>query len=260
MLSRHILFDAKYVSIKLSKRRIMISEKVIIIDDDQRIIKSVEIALNEYEFVAFTDAQKAIEYIKKPHQIHLVLLDVMMPTVNGLDVLSQIKKIRPDMKVIMITGHCSKDIVIEALRRHADDFVEKPVQMGELKEKMVRLIWESKRLEKELNPNDKVERIKNFIDRNYRNVNLDYIAEEMRLSSKYVSRIFINNHGTSFRGYKIQKKMEKAKFLLANTGLDIKEIAYDLGYQNPESFMRTFKLQEKVTPSEYRQQQEKQKG
>src|SRR3990167_2098322 len=74
----------------------------------------------------------------------------------------------------------------------------------------------------------------------------------MCLSPKYVSRMFNKTHGASFRDYKVKVKLDLAKNLLKKTSFSVNKIAFDLGYQNAESFMRIFKRVSKVTPTQYR--------
>ena len=239
----------------------MLSEKIVLIDDDPRIHKSIQLGLPEYEVIDFDNGEKALAYLKKPNETHLVLLDVMLPRMNGIDVLAEIKKVKKDMGVIMLTGFASKDVVLDALRNRADDFIEKPIQMPELKEKIHTILKEklgAQNLRRD--KNNQVDRIKCFIERNYSNVKLDFIANEMCLSPKYVSRFFNQKNDTTFREYKLQTKMVRARTLLTTTHLDVGEIAIELGYQNPESFMRIFKRINHMTPTQYRKKEGKRRN
>ena len=236
----------------------MISEKIVVIDDDPRIIKIIKLSFPEYEIIEFNNGEDALTYLRKPNDINIVLLDFMMPGMDGISVLSEIKKFMSNVGVIFMTGYGSKDVVLDALRNHADDFVEKPIQMPELKEKIHSILREklhSQNLRKD--KNNQVGRIKHFIERNCNNVNLEYIADEMCLSPKYVSRFFNQNNELSYRDYRLQIKMDRAKSLLTTTHLDVCEIAIELGYQNPESFMRIFKRMTKMTPTQYRKKNSK---
>jgi two-component system response regulator YesN len=153
----------------------------------------------------------------------------------------------------MMTAYGSRDIVIQALRDQADDFIDKPFSTQDLKERISAILKKkmySRNFRKD--KDDQVHRIKRFIERNYQNVNLKFIADEMCLSSRYVSRMFNKKNNLNYRSYKLKIKMDRAKELLLKTQRNVSEIALELGYQNPETFMRIFKRLMKMTPSEFR--------
>jgi CheY-like chemotaxis protein len=77
------------------------------------------------------DGAAALDIIESEH-VDLVLLDIVMPGLDGLEVLGKIKDRHPSMPVIMVTSSSSVDHIITALRYGADDFVRKPVNLEEL--------------------------------------------------------------------------------------------------------------------------------
>jgi YesN/AraC family two-component response regulator len=236
----------------------MISEKIVVIDDDERVIRSLRLALNDYELVCFNNGSDGIKYFQRPRDASIVLLDVMMPGIDGLSVLEQLKKINRDLTVIIMTGFGSQEIAVQALRKRADDFIEKPFNIIEIKDKIKNILKE--RIGENRFDRDKgkhVERIKCFIERNYTNSSLEYIADELCLSPKYISRMFNQKNGSSFRDYKVTVKMERAKVLLKDSSFTVNEISDRLGYLNPESFMRIFKRRTRLTPSQFRRKYER---
>ncbi len=231
----------------------MISEKILAVDDDARVIKSIKISLEEYEIIDFSNGEEVLEFLRKPNEINLVLLDVMMPGIDGISVLNEIKKNNSDIAVIIMTAYGSLDVAVQALRYHADDFLEKPFDVDDLRVKIRTILKNKSRFNRSSGEkNDNVERIKRFIERNHKNASLEFIASEMCLSPKYVSRMFNEKCGFSFRDYKVKVKIDVAKSLLKNSSFNINEISFKLGYQNPESFMRIFKRMSKMTPMQYR--------
>ncbi|MBU0469729.1 MAG: response regulator [Candidatus Omnitrophica bacterium] len=232
----------------------MLSDKIVVVDDDIRVIKSLKMILHRYEIIDFQDGNKAIAFLKKPRDVQLVLLDVMMPEIDGLTVLKEIKKNNKNLTVFIMTAYGTRDVVVQALRGHADDFIEKPFNIEDLEEKIDNVLKRNLNLNKNATNKDyKVARIKNFIRRNYKEMNLDIIAGEMNLNPKYISRMFKEMTGTSYQDFHIDTKMDAAKSLLENTSFNVDEISYQLGYQNPESFMRIFKRKNNITPTEYRE-------
>lgn len=231
----------------------MISEKIVLVDDDLRVHQSLKEILFEYELIMFSDPQKALEFLCRPNEIKLALVDVCMKGLNGIELLAQLKREKEEMAVMIITGHNNQDVIVEALRLHADDYVEKPFDIHELKDRVRAILKDKARFDRESrDPQQKTERICEFIRRNYTNASLDYIAQELCLSPHYVGRLFTKHNQEGFRQYKLKVRMEKASELLTRSAMDISEIAYQVGYENPESFMRAFKRYTKRTPSDYR--------
>jgi two-component system response regulator YesN len=179
----------------------------------------------------------------------------MMPKLNGIDVLNEIKKTDPDMGIIIMTGYSSKDVAIEALKAHADDFIEKPMQIAGLKESIDRLL-ESKQKDGGVEAGGikgKLEKVKLFVERNcFKKISLNDASQAVFMSPKYLSKIFKENIGVGFSEFKLKIKSDKAKELLEKTCLNINQISDKLGYENPESFIRQFKKFTRCTPTEYR--------
>ncbi len=82
-----------------------------------------------------TDGYEALEYIEV-NRPDIVLLDVMMPGLNGLDVLAQIKRKDPAIQVILLTGRGGTQEGIQGMRLGAFDYIVKPVKIEELLQKM----------------------------------------------------------------------------------------------------------------------------
>jgi YesN/AraC family two-component response regulator len=238
----------------------MISDKIIVVDDDPRIHQSLKEILFEYQLVPFLDPQKALDYLLHPNEIKLAIIDVRMQGLNGIELLEALRRARKDLPIMIITAHGGQDIVVEALRFAADDYVEKPFDINELRERVKAMLKENS-IEDPLahDLQTQVDRIRQFIQQNYTNASLEYIAQEMCLSPQYVGRLFTKYEKGGFRQYRLKIRMEKAMDLLKHSSLDISEIAYQLGYENPESFMRAFKKHVKKSPSAFRDKQQKKK-
>jgi len=110
----------------------MITYSIYIVDDEQIIRDGVTMALeDDYQVKAFSDAETSIAEIeKKPPD--LVLLDIGLPGMNGIDALRHIKNLYPDILIIMITAYEDIDTVISAMKLGAYDYVVKPLHMDGL--------------------------------------------------------------------------------------------------------------------------------
>ena len=217
--------------------------KILLVDDDHVFRHEFIDVLEGYDVIESANGTEALAILRKANSIDLVILDVMMPGLNGIEVLKEIKKISPNLGIIILTGFSSEDIAIEALKSHADDYLEKPIEIEKALEAIEKVLQlKGAKTDTNLSGIDeKIEKVKRFAERNcFRKVSLNDAAAEICLSPKYLSRIFRQITGVTFHEYKLKLKMEKAKELLKNTGGNINQIAEKLGYANSESFIRMF--------------------
>jgi two-component system response regulator YesN len=233
----------------------MTGGKILVVDDEKIVREAFMAAFGDYEIVPAASGQEAINILKKPNDVDLVVLDVVMPGLNGIQLVKEIKGIAPELGVVMLTGYGSKDVAVEALRAHADDFIEKPFDINQTKETIERLLSKTKKsFPMEGNgTNGKIRKAQEFIKRNYsKSLSLRDVAQMSYLSPKYFSRLFKEKTGKSFNGFRVNLRMKMAKKLLSKDNYNISQIACTVGYQNPDSFMKMFKRVTSLTPSEYR--------
>ena len=108
---------------------------ILLIDDDQALLKvlSIHLAKKGYDIVVADngyDAVRTVKYCEIP--IDVVIVDLIMRGMNGIQVLRQVKDFRPDTKVMILTAYGDMESAIEALRFRADDYLIKPVEMSEI--------------------------------------------------------------------------------------------------------------------------------
>jgi len=107
--------------------------KILLCDDEEGIRESLKLILSDhYNLVITTGGAEAIETLKHDKNIGLMMLDIKMPQVNGLDVLKQVKDVRPDLPVIMVTGYKSVETASEASRLGACGYIVKPFESAEI--------------------------------------------------------------------------------------------------------------------------------
>ena len=106
----------------------MMKPAVLIVDDDTAICALLQDVLSEHVFAvtACHTGLEAIRCVEERPEIALVLLDMMLPDINGLRVLQQVQKIRPTLPVVMLTGISSESDVVVGLEMGADDYICKP--------------------------------------------------------------------------------------------------------------------------------------
>ncbi len=108
-------------------------DKILIIDDDKNICESVKMIL-EYEKYSVDMAFDAFEGMKKikEENYSAILLDIKMPGMDGLEAISKIKDINDTTSVVMISAHASVGNAVEATKKGAFDFIEKPIDREKL--------------------------------------------------------------------------------------------------------------------------------
>jgi two-component system response regulator YesN len=230
-------------------------DKVLLVDDNREFREEFAESLSDYEVIQAADGQEALKILSRPNEIDLVIMDVFMPGLSGTEVLRQMRKDWPGLGIIILTGYSSKDIAVEALKGHADDYLEKPVDIEKAKE-IIEGVLSVKRAPKELSGGGikgKIEKVKNFVERNcFKKISLEDAAQAVCLSPKYLSRIFEEITGVRFTDYRLRVKINRSRELLKKSGYNIDQIADKLGYKNTESFIRQFKKITGFTPTGYR--------
>ena len=108
--------------------------QIVIIDDEKIVCNMVQRILSQegYEVESFTDSTQALERIKNK-KFDLVITDLKMENIDGMDILKEVNHLYPETKVIMLTAYATLDAAIEAIRERIFDFFPKPVKIDDLK-------------------------------------------------------------------------------------------------------------------------------
>ena len=108
--------------------------KIIVVDDEQGICENVEKILlkSNYAVVHTQSAEEALDMMKK-ESFELLISDIVMPEMNGLELLKHVAKEIPDVKTIMMTGYASTNTAMKAIRLGALDYIPKPFTPDELR-------------------------------------------------------------------------------------------------------------------------------
>ncbi len=107
--------------------------KILVIDDEKSIRNTLQDILTHenYEVVLAEDGQEAIEKADQ-QKFDVVLCDVKMPGMDGIEVLDRFREIDPDATFVMISGHGTIDTAVEAIKKGAFDFISKPLDLNRL--------------------------------------------------------------------------------------------------------------------------------
>lgn len=121
-------------------------EKILVIDDEKPTLMMFRLTLVAYGYEVLTaeNGQEGVDVFNRERP-GIVLTDIKMPGMNGIEVLKQVKAIDPSTEVIVITGHGDMDLAIQALNLDATDFINKPIQRH-LLEQAIKRAQERRRL------------------------------------------------------------------------------------------------------------------
>ena len=108
--------------------------RILVIDDEESIRMMLQQALEiaGFEVESAGDGQEGLDIFRGDTTFGVILTDLMMPKVNGMEVLEQAKKHDPDVELIMLTGFGGQDSAIEAMKKGAYDYLQKPTNVEEL--------------------------------------------------------------------------------------------------------------------------------
>ena len=106
----------------------MAKKRILVCDDEEEIRESLNLILEkDYDISFATNGEEAIEHIKKS-PTDLVILDIKMPRMDGIETLKRIKQAKSDTKVIIATGYRSVETATEAVKHGASDYIVKPFE------------------------------------------------------------------------------------------------------------------------------------
>ena len=106
--------------------------KVLIVDEDEVVLSSLEKLLKQegYSVVTTQSTEKAFEKIKA-QKFHIVVTNIVMPQMDGIELLKEIRKYDPMTQIIMMTEHSTMDKVLSSLEYGANDYIYKPFKSEE---------------------------------------------------------------------------------------------------------------------------------
>ncbi|MEH7180075.1 response regulator transcription factor [Neobacillus vireti] len=253
----------------------MITKNILIVDDEPRTRHGLQRTLeswNNGEFTILT-AESGMEVMRiaEKNKIHILLSDIRMPEMSGLQLLKNMKERGFSPVVIVISAYSEFKYAQEALRLGVVNYLLKPIDKKKLIEaveeaitvmqKQVRAgVIEKVVDEKIVNTNNKMDSAKDpirkaitYIDQHLKDeLTLKDVASHVHLNPSYFSVLFKEQANLNFSEYVTRRRIQRAKELVVSTNLPINEIAEEVGYKTSKYFIKIFKEIEGITPSTYR--------
>lgn len=244
--------------------------RVVIADDEEIIRNGLKRLIQSYDLnlsVIGTaeDGEEALKIISE-YLPEIILMDINMPFMNGLEVIEKIRHLDPNSKIIIISGYGQFEYAQKALELGVFSYLLKPIQHKDFKDIMIKAIdsyseriWELNKL-KENNAAASnisigiqvINYIKNHFTQNELTLNL--VAEELHVSQSYITKIVKQKTGASFTDYLNKLRINMAIKLLFDKGHNytINEISDMVGYSSQHYFSRAFKNYTGLSPIQYR--------
>ncbi len=166
---------------------------ILVVDDETGSRESMAIALEKagLEVQTFDEARKALEFLEQRDGARLVICDLKMPGTDGLQFLSEVRRRELDLAVILVTGYGSIESAVEAMRVGADDYLTKPIDLYELRKRVMNLL-EKQQLREE------VTTLRKMLDKRYgfesivaKSPQMERLFEQMRLVAPTRSTVLI---------------------------------------------------------------------
>lgn len=203
------------------------------------------------------DGTQVMAYTEK-HEVDVLLCDIRMPIMTGIDVARELYLKKSPIKVIFLSGYKDFEFAQQALIYGVKNYIVKPTKYDELMNIFLSIREEldqekKKDTAQEVGVSDKViSVIKNYVKERYRDAALEGAADLVHMSPYYISKYFKQKTGENFSDYVISVKMEKAAQFLKEIDYKTYEISEMIGYSNPKNFTRTFKKYFGKSPREFR--------
>lgn len=223
---------------------------------------------------AAAHAMEAMEYLQE-HEVHLILADIKMPVINGIELIQKVRELHPAIEFIVISGYADFSYAQQTLRLGARDYLLKPFNETVLLNAVIAAkdAWEERKLMATLQgsgvfgpeapPADRsaysktVAQVLKIIDEEIgnRELSLKWIsAERMFLNENYLCKRFQEEVKQRFSTYLYEHRMMLAMRLIAKSpDIQIQNVARETGFgDNSQYFSISFKKFTGYTPTEYR--------
>ena len=243
--------------------------RVVIADDEPFVREGLKNLINWEEIGVklvgdFENGKELISHL--PELLpDIVITDIQMPSISGLQIAKYISENYKNMIVILLTAYSKFQYAKEAIEYGVKHYVVKNDLLDELPMILTKIVSEKAESE---NANDIksdgesfenceyiISDIENYIEKNLdKKLSLTDIAASVHMNKSYISRVFKEKMGENLFDYINKRKIEKAKTLIKNNVLRMYEIALSVGMEDTAYFSRVFKKYEGISPSEYQKE------
>lgn len=252
--------------------------KVLVAEDEpiERMVLCKTLRKHLGELCDILESQNGREALEVFHreQPQIAILDIEMPGINGLEVAREIRESGKDCAIMFLTGFDKFSYAKQAISVRALEYLLKPYNEQELIYAVEEAMQHASRFTKKdsgkANKAEEVplskeegnesirlslirEDIRTYIGKNYQNdISMQSAAQVMGYSEAYFCTLFKQCFHVNFSAYLNQYRIDKAKVMMADSRINIKDISIACGYTDSNYFARVFKRITGQTPSDYR--------
>lgn len=195
------------------------------------------------------DGQQAVRY-SDGKSFDLILMDINLPVINGIDAAQMIMKKQPEARIIMVSAYSDYEHLRESIRSRALDYIVKPYSVATLREAIIRVLQVHEG--EEIHGRSAViRRVKDYMKKHYAdNITLSDIADSVNLDKSYLGRMFRDETGTTIMTYLKRIRLDHAKRELLS-GKAATDVAISSGFGDLSYFSRYFKQEVGCSPMHY---------
>lgn len=238
---------------------------ILLVEDEHYLRQSIVRAIDGLDDIYKVTAQasngnEAIECLEK-EDIQIVITDIQMPVMNGLELAKHINNQYPDTLTIILTGYADFEFAQEALRQHAFEYLLKPLDPDILHKTLNKAGIKLGKIDTTVqndfggyDAREQVDYVVNYIQEHYMDpVDIGELSDELGFTSAYLSKIFKRYTGTTPIKMLTNIRIHNAKKLLSHSNLSIQEIGKQVGYPDQFHFSKTFRKVVGMNPSAFRE-------
>lgn len=250
-------------------------KRILVVEDEKIIRYGIHVMIEgsgiQYrEIIECKNGKEAVGYLET-NKVDLVLTDIRMPFMDGVELVFWMqehleKETMP--LIIAISGYSDFEYARSMLKAGAINYLLKPIDRKELADALWqaevilrgRKVWQGDELEEKKEKmtyvnKKKMEDAIDYISKNYkRHIDMAEVSNHVSMNYTMFSSVFSKYVGMNFTVYLRKVRIDKAKKLLHNTDMKVKEICQEVGFDDMAHFTRLFKEETGRTPNTYRKE------
>lgn len=233
---------------------------VLVVDDESVQREGIKDLISQYRFpfqVLEAENGMSAERILVRNAIDILITDVRMPLMDGLELCKQARKTQQDLKIVICSGYDEFEYARSAIRLGVMNYLLKPL----VREEFLQVMEDITQIrpygghdEQETMESKVIRQVKEYVkDNHQRDISLSEAAHDVYLSPGYLSILFKKETGENFSKYLTDYRLRRASHLLIHSNMKINDIAGAVGIDNHSYFAKLFKGKFGVSPLQYRE-------